>query len=194
MLFFGKKEPKRIEFGENKIPVTIKVRKGSRGVRISIRADDASVVVTHSRFATEGFIMKFLESKKDWIEEKVAKLQNINPILRIKHSKSEIKKYSAESLGFVKSRLEYFNQHYNLEYKKVFIKNQKTKWGSCSSSKNLNFNYKMILLPPHLQDYLVVHELCHLKEFNHSKAFWDLVGEKISDYKILSKKLRVGDF
>ncbi|MES2223922.1 MAG: M48 family metallopeptidase [Patescibacteria group bacterium] len=194
MMFFGKKEPKRIEFGESKIPVTIKVRKGSRGVRISIRADDASVVVTHSRFVTQGFIMKFLESKKDWIEEKVAKLQTINPILRTKHSKSEIKKHSIDALALVKSRLEYFNKYHNLEYKKIFIKNQKTKWGSCSSTKNLNFNYKIILLPPHLQDYLVVHELCHLKEFNHSKAFWDLVGEKIPDYKVLSKKLRIGDF
>lgn len=176
------------------IPLTIKKGKTFLGIRITIRSSDAKVIVTHGRFVTKGFLNKFLESKKEWIEEKVAKLQSINPILRTKHTKKEIQEYSVLALKLVKSRLEYFNQHYNLGYKKIFIKNQKTKWGSCSSTKNLNFNYKIILLPQHLQDYLVVHELCHLKEFNHGKAFWNLVGEKIPDYKILSKKLRVGDF
>lgn len=176
------------------IPIIIKRGRTFRGIRIAIRSSNASVVVTHGRFVTQGFLNTYLESKREWIEEKVTKLQTINPILRTKHSKSEIKKFSKEALMLVKSKLEYFNKHYNLEYKKVFIKNQKTKWGSCSSTKNLNFNYKIILLPPHLQDYLVVHELCHLKEFNHGKAFWNLVGEKIPDHKILSKKLRIGDF
>lgn len=194
MGIFGIPSPKTISFGPNKIPITIKVRKGSRGVRISIRAHDASVVVTHGRFVSEKFVLKFIESKKAWIEKKVEQLSKINPILRIKHTKKKIKRYSIDALNLVKFRLEYFNNHYNLEYKKIFIKNQKTKWGSCSSSKNLNFNYKIVLLPPHLQDYLVVHELCHLKEFNHSRAFWDLVGEQIANYKTLSKKLRIGDF
>jgi predicted metal-dependent hydrolase len=140
------------------------------------------------------FVKKYLESKVGWIEEKLEKLNKINPILRVKHTKKEITEYSKEALALVKSRLEHFNQYYNLEYKRIAIKNQKTKWGSCSNAKNLNFNYKIVLLPKDLQDYLVVHELCHLKEFNHSKSFWDLVGEKISNYKKLSKSLRVGDF
>jgi predicted metal-dependent hydrolase len=139
-------------------------------------------------------IHNYLASKKDWIEEKLDKLNKINPILRVKHSKETIKKYSKDALSLVESRLIYFNQYYNLEYKRVSIKNQKTKWGSCSNANNLNFNYKIVLLPKDMQDYLVVHELCHLKEFNHSKSFWDLVGEKIPNYKKLSKSLRVGDF
>lgn len=194
MSLFRIPEPKTIAFGPNKIPVTIKVRKGSRGVRISIRASDSSVDVTRSRFVSESFLMRFLESKKGWIEEKLAKLQSINPILRAKHTKSEIKKYSVDALELATSRLEFYNKHYNLKYNKVFIRNQKSKWGSCSSSRNLSFNYKIALLPEDLRDYLIVHELCHLKEFNHGKAFWDLVEEKIQDYKILSKKLRIGDF
>lgn len=194
MSLFRIPEPKTIAFGPNKIPVTIKVRKGSRGVRISIRASDSSVDVTQSRFVSDSFVMKFIESKKGWIEEKLAKLQSINPILRTKHTKYEIKKYSVDALELATSRLEFYNKHYNLKYNKIFIRNQKSKWGSCSSSRNLSFNYKIALLPEDLRDYLIVHELCHLKEFNHGKAFWDLVGEKIQDYKILSKKLRIGDF
>jgi predicted metal-dependent hydrolase len=80
------------------------------------------------------------------------------------------------------------------EYGKIFIKNQRTRWGSCSSKKNLNFNYRIALLPAELQDYLVVHELCHLQEFNHGKKFWDLVGGQIPGYKELDKRLKTFQF
>jgi predicted metal-dependent hydrolase len=83
----------------------------------------------------------------------------------------------------VKSRLEYFNLYYKFPIKKIFIKNQRSRWGSCSSKGNLNFNYKIALLPPELADYLVVHELCHLGEFNHSSAFWALVAETLPDWE-----------
>ncbi len=97
------------------------------------------------------------------------------------------KRESARKL--VHMKLEYFNQFYNFSYKKVFIKNQKTRWGSCSSNNNLNFNYRIVDLAPELQDYLIVHELCHLQEFNHGKAFWDLVATQIPNYETLRKKL-----
>jgi predicted metal-dependent hydrolase len=194
MGIFRAPKPKTIIFGFKKIPITLRTRKGAKGIRISISSHDSAVTVTYARFVPLIFVKKYLETKTVWIEEKLEKLDRINPILRVKYTKKEIKEYSIEALALVKSRLEYFNQYYNLEYKRVSIKNQNTKWGSCSNAKNLNFNYKIILLPKDMQDYLVVHELCHLKEFNHSKSFWDLVGEKIPNYKELSKSLKVGDF
>ncbi len=89
------------------------------------------------------------------------------------------------------ARLADFNQHYQLEWKRVAIRNQRRCWGSCSSKKNLNFNYKILFLPPHLQDYIVVHELCHLKVMNHGQEFWKLVAEKIPNYEACCAELRL---
>lgn len=87
-------------------------------------------------------------------------------------------------------KLEYFNQFYNFTYNRVAIRNTRSRWGSCSSKQNLNFNYRILFLPPELQDYLIVHELCHLQEMNHAPQFWALVAQQIPDYKIRIKQLR----
>lgn len=82
------------------------------------------------------------------------------------------------------------NQHYGFTYKRIAIRNQSRRWGSCSSLGNLNFNYKLILLPEHLSDYIVVHELCHLGELNHGPDFWSLVADTLPTYKHLQDELR----
>lgn len=92
--------------------------------------------------------------------------------------------------ALVHAKLAHFNAFYNFSYNKVFIKNTKTRWGSCSSRGNLNFNYRIIHLAPELQDYLIVHELCHLKEFNHGQAFWDLVALQVPNYKLLRTQMK----
>lgn len=93
----------------------------------------------------------------------------------------------------IHARLEYFNTHYNLIYKRVALRNQRRSWGSCTSLGNLNFSYKILFLPPELVDYIVVHELCHLKELNHSQRFWDLVAETIPNYKERKNALKKYD-
>jgi predicted metal-dependent hydrolase len=95
-----------------------------------------------------------------------------------------------EARALVKNRVEYFNRFYGFKINRIAIKNTKTRWGSCSSKGNLNFNYKIIYLKPHLADYLIVHELCHLGELNHSKRFWELVCKIIPDYAKVSKELK----
>ena len=104
------------------------------------------------------------------------------------------RRYTAEkreqASRLVESRIKYFNDFYNFKINRITIKNQKTRWGSCSSKGNLNFNYKIIYLKPALADYLIVHELCHLGELNHSKRFWALVSQTIPDYVSINKELR----
>ena len=100
------------------------------------------------------------------------------------------KKHRKYAEGFVRLRVRELSERYGFEYNKVVIRNQTTRWGSCSRKKNLSFNYKIIFLSPELQDYLILHELCHLKELNHSKRFWALMGQLIPKPKQMRKALR----
>lgn len=90
----------------------------------------------------------------------------------------------------VHKKLQQWNAVYQFTYGRVAIRNQRRCWGSCSSQKNLNFNYKILFLPDHLQDYLIVHELCHLQEFHHGPAFWELVAQTLPEYKNHRRELK----
>lgn len=151
---------------------------------------DASIVVTVPRGVRMGLVEKFLQEKKEWIENKVTYFSQFRnrPIARL--NKEDYRKYKREAHDLALERVEYFNQFYGFAYKKINIKNQKTRWGSCSAKGNLNFNYKILFLPKAVRDYIIVHELCHLKEFNHSKKFWSLVEKTIPDFGEIRKTLR----
>jgi hypothetical protein len=95
----------------------------------------------------------------------------------------------------VHERLIHFSRYYVerghvVPYKRVAIRNQRSRWGSCSKVGNLNFNYRLVHIRPELQDYIIVHELCHTKEFNHAPAFWALVALAVPDWRNLRGELR----
>jgi predicted metal-dependent hydrolase len=102
--------------------------------------------------------------------------------------------YKKKAEEVVHDRLEHFNEHYGFKYKRVTMRNQKSRWGSCSRDKNLNFNWRLIMAPIEVIDYVVVHEMCHLEQMNHSKNFWNLVAETVPDYKVFRKWLRENQY
>ncbi len=121
-------------------------------------------------------------------------------IFKVRRRKVRSKKPSAKYLKFkdaaqqlAEEKIEKFNKIYNFKLGKISIKNQKTRWGSCSSKGNINFNYKIALLPERICDYIVVHELCHLGEFNHSRKFWNLVAVAVPDYADIRAQLKRSD-
>jgi predicted metal-dependent hydrolase len=165
-----------------------RLRRGIRTKRLSISIrSDLNIVVSAPKRLSQEVIDNFLLSKKKWIEKSINYYKNkveILPRFELnKEKRAEIKLY-------VETILEEFNKRYNFKYNKIFIKNHKSRWGSCSSARNLNFNYRIISLSKYLAEYIVVHELCHLKEMNHSKNFWDLVAFSIPDHKERRRELK----
>jgi predicted metal-dependent hydrolase len=109
------------------------------------------------------------------------------------HSKNHAwKKHKPQAEKLVQQIIQEIHDSHNktFKYNRITIRNQKTRWGSCSSRGNLNFNYRVVFLPHSLAKYLVVHELCHLIELNHSKAYWKLVEEILPNHKELRKELK----
>lgn len=80
-------------------------------------------------------------------------------------------------------KTEIFSERMGVTWERIAIKEQKSRWGSCSSKGNLNFNWKLILMPERIQDYIVVHELAHRREMNHSPQFWSQVEKVLPDYR-----------
>ncbi len=175
--------------GKSKIEYSIKRNKKIRQMRIVVYCD-GRVVVTVPYGVNSFVIQKFIDDKNEWILKKIDFFQQNNCILTGLNSKSDYLKNKNKALALVENRIEYFNKNNNFSYKTISIKNQKTRWGSCSSKGNLNFNYKILFLPEKIRDYIIVHELCHLKEFNHSKRFWTLVESFFPDYVEIRDSLK----
>lgn len=91
--------------------------------------------------------------------------------------------YRAQAKAYLLPRTAELARLHGFHYGKITIKGQSTRWGSCSSQRNLNFNWRLMFAPPGAVDYVIIHELCHLQELNHSRRFWSLVGRLCPDYK-----------
>jgi predicted metal-dependent hydrolase len=136
-------------------------------------------------------VERFVKEKLPWILEKIIKIKKNNQNNSIiKYTPEDYLKNKLKALEFVKKRIEYFNQTYNFVYNQIFIKNQKTRWGSCSNQRNMNFNWRLLMMPSEILDYCVVHELAHTLEMNHSKNFWKHVSKEFPEYKESRKFLR----
>ena len=105
--------------------------------------------------------------------------------------RTAVKRVLAErALEKIRERIEFFHPKIGGEYGRVTVRDQRSRWGSCSSKHNLNFNWKLIMAPPQALDYVVIHELCHLHEFNHSQRFWKLVEAQMPEYEFWKKWLK----
>jgi len=151
---------------------------------------DGSVVVTQPYHLGESVVEKFLSDKSAWLLAKVTFFKQLQDREITHYSKADYLKYKQSAYGLASERLAYYNRFYQFSFNRVNIRNQKTRWGSCSRKGNLNFNYKILFLDHKTRDYIIVHELCHLKEFNHSQRFWGLVEKIFPDWRVIKKELR----
>ena len=173
----------------NNIEITV-VRSKRKTVAIQI-TPDLTVTVRAPRSVSEKEIERILREKEAWIVNNLEKMKKkkriyegiceekaLQPL-----TKEEIEDLAGKALKYIPQRVEYFSKIVGVNYGRITIRNQRTRWGSCSSKGNLNFNCLLMLTPPEVSDYVVVHELCHRKEMNHSKAFWGEVEKVLPEYK-----------
>lgn len=133
----------------------------------------------------------FLRSREAWIKERLATLPDDPDDLLLRGSEEEYRERSEEARILIERRLAYFQPLYGVIWQRISVRNQKTRWGSCSRGGNLSFNYRLVHLPERLSDYVIVHELCHLLAFDHSPRFWALVERTFPDYRELRSMLRL---
>lgn len=166
------------------------IRSNRKSVSINVTKD--GVTVRAPFFVDEKEIKKIVANNSDWIEKKLLKFENIKKELQNVQPLSfdEIKQLGNEAINYIPQRVAFYAPIIGVKYGKITVRNQKTKWGSCSSKGNLNFNCLLMLTPPEVIDSVVVHELCHLKEMNHSKKFYDEVLKAYPDYHKWNKWLK----
>ena len=165
----------------------------SRRKTISIQVvSPEHVVVRAPKRAAKRDIEEVLEKNRGWIDKQIEKAiaeekqkENIRTL-----SELELRELADRAADVFKRKVEYYAPIVGVTYGRVTIRNQKTRWGSCSSKGNLNFNVALMRAPIEVLDYVVVHELCHRIHLNHSREFWKEVERVLPDYKKQEKWLK----
>ncbi len=164
------------------------VRSRRKTIAIQVR-EDGSVIVRTPYSVSRKQAEQFLKERQDWIlksRQTIKEARERKTVITEEMRKEGIQK----AREIFPERVEYYAKKMGISYGRITIREQKTRWGSCSSKGNLNFNWKLTLMPPDILDYVVVHELAHRREMNHSRAFWKIVEQMLPDYKERRKRLR----
>ncbi len=168
---------------------TVRTSERAHRMRVAVYAD-GDVVVTKPQDATDAAVKKFVDLKKLWIQQKLESAHN-SPIPELRTNSAEhFAAHQAEAQELVARLTKMWGERMGSDYGEVTVRRMKSRWGSCSPAKNLSFNYKIVFLPRKIQQYVVVHELCHLRVPDHSQKFWGLVARTLPDYEDLNKYIR----
>lgn len=169
------------------------IRSKRKTIAIQVKPDLQLVVRVPLR-ATQKEIDSILKDNAAWIEKHIALVREKAERQKNQEVKKltdeEIRELADRALKHIPGRVAFFAEKMGVSYGRITIRNQRTRWGSCSSKGNLNFNCLLMLTPPEVLDYVVVHELCHRRQMNHSKAFWAEVEKVLPDYKTYVKWLK----
>ena len=170
------------------------IRSKRKTVALEIRPD-LSVLVRAPYWMADWQIRKFVDEKSDWLYahlremEQKQKLEAARP-KAAPLTPGELQVLADEALRVIPERVRFYAPVVGVTYGRITIRNQRTRWGSCSAKGNLNFNCLLMKAPPEVLDYVVVHELCHRKYMNHSKQFWAEVAKVMPDYKKCERWLK----
>ncbi len=161
------------------------VRSHRRTVAIQI-TKDGQVLVRCPKAMGRAQIEDFVQSKESWIRKHLQAPRQLPELFDLE----TLEKLTRQARAKIPERVAYFASRMHVTYGRITIRRQRTRWGSCSTKGNLNFNCLLMLAPPEVLDYVVVHELCHRRQMNHSPRFWEEVGRICPDYKSCRKWLK----
>lgn len=180
---------KEKQIGDTQLKIKV-IRSGRRTICIEI-TPECEVIVRAPYLTTRGEIAKFIDSKSDWINRNVRKALKNKAKADIAAARGkraftdkEISELVSKAKDIIPPKAEHYADVLGVKYGRITIRNQKTRWGSCSAKKNLNFNCYLMNAPERVIDYVVIHEVCHLIHMDHSKEFWALVEDMMPDYKM----------
>lgn len=179
----------QIIIGDKKIEYNFKRLRRSRSLRIAVKRE-GKITVTAPFFVSHKQAEKFLIQNGVWVLDKIKHQEDLATKSIFPSGNKDFLLNKSKALHLVRDKITKLNAVYDFKHGKVTIKNMNSRWGSCSKQGNLNFNYKMVYLSDELAEYIVAHELCHLKEMNHRINFWKLVAKTIPRWKILRKQLK----
>ena len=169
------------------------IRSNRRTISIEVKPD-LTVVVRAPKRVAEREIKRIVAGKEDWIckhlEKMRMKKEQLEEPGETTLNAEDIRELTKRAKEYIPGRVRYYAGIIGVSYGRITIRKQKTLWGSCSAKGNLNFNCLLMMTPEDVIDYVVVHELCHRKQMNHSKAFWNEVGRVLPDYNERRKKLK----
>ena len=143
---------------------------------------DKTIIVRAPKHMSDEEIQGLVQSKEKWILKHLHELENHSQAAYQPLSENDIKALADQAVRMIPERVRYYAPLIGVTYGKITIRNQRTIWGSCSAKGNLNFNCLLMLAPPEVLDSVVVHELCHRKEMNHSKKFYAEVRRVFPEY------------
>ena len=142
--------------------------------------EDGRVLVRCPNRTTDAEAKKILDAHKSWIEKQLRTVENRPKLPPL--TSAQIYDLANRMIPILERKLPHYAALLGVSYGNVTVRNQRTLWGSCSGKGNLNFNCLLMLAPETVADYVIIHELCHLVQHNHSKAFWGLVAQTMPDY------------
>ena len=164
----------------------------SKRKTLAIEIKQNRILVRAPFYASDADINAFVQNNKKWIETHAVRAQERQKEREACHklSEGELRALADRALEVIPERVRYYAPLLGVSYGRITIRNQRTKWGSCSSQGNLNFNCLLMLTPPEVLDSVVVHELCHRKEMNHSDRFYAELLRVFPDYWACHKWLK----
>ena len=178
---------------ERKLQEAELIRSSRKTLAIEVRPD-GTIRIRAPRFCTKAEIMRFVQKNKNWIAGKLElaaqRQQRRESPEGQPFTAQEIRALAEKAMRELPPRLHAFAQQMGVSYGRVTIRSQRTRWGSCSAKGNLNFNCLLMLTPVEVQDYVLVHELAHRIEMNHSPRFWAIVEGVLPDYKVRKQWLK----